>query len=123
MAVHEFAHLIINEINRNAPVWLNEGIASYLGSPDGQYEKISKMVFQIVPEINFAELENSYFKLKAPDVYSYSAVAFIISEFGKDKLNCIIRNPEKMYSVLKTDQATFNRQWHNFIKKNYGKND
>lgn len=39
IAVHEFAHLVENEINPDLPVWLEEGAAIYIG-PHQAYDEV-----------------------------------------------------------------------------------
>lgn len=118
MAVHEYAHIIINEINSNVPVWLNEGLAEYEGSAS-IYEKFCEMFFERLPGIDFNKLQYSYYDVKGADIYSFSVVKFIVLKYGREKLNRILREPEKFDDILQTNTEIFSREWNDFINKGY----
>lgn len=118
MAVHEYVHLMIDEINSETPIWLDEGLACYEGSRVG-YAEISRLVFPKIPEIDFSKLENAYYDIPAPDIYSYSAVSYIIEHFGYEKLNELIRDPSDLERILSMSRDEFSREWNTFIRGNY----
>jgi hypothetical protein len=118
MAVHEYVHIVLDEINGDMPMWMNEGLASYLGSADG-YDSICQFAFPRLGEISFNELWNSYNELPAPDVYSCSAVRFIIERFGYDKINELLRDPGSFENILSTSMDDFNVLWNDYINENF----
>lgn len=122
MAVHEFVHLMINEINNELPMWLNEGLASYEGS-SAIYEYFCKTYFYQLPSIELNHLERNYYSIPAADIYSYSAVHFIVEKFGFKKLNQLIRNPENFEKILSISKSDFNKQWNSFIDDHYRRNN
>lgn len=118
MAVHEFVHLMVDEINTDLPIWMDEGLAAYEGSSN-IYEKFCRLYMPKLPLIGLKDMEESYNKVSGADLYSYSAIRFIIEKFGLKKLNRLLRNPgnyEKIFSISK-DQ--FDKEWHSFISQNW----
>lgn len=118
MAIHEYVHLLVDEINDIAPVWLDEGIACYEGSRD-LYNEFSQFAFPQLSEINLTELEGTYYKIQAADVYSYSAVRFIIEVYGYEKFNRLLREPSDMEEILMMDKDEFTSEWNSYIQDNY----
>lgn len=118
MAVHEYVHLLIDEINNQTPVWLDEGLACYEGSRDF-YKEISQIVLIEIPEIQFVDLENSYYDTPASDIYSFTAVQYIAEVYGYEKLNQLIRNPSGFEDILSIRKDEFNMNWNAYIQKNY----
>ena len=121
MAVHELAHLFVNEINRDAPVWLSEGVASFEGDADG-YRRICKMpavaeLLKTPPSI--AELEASYHKVRAPDVFSFTLVDYVASNLGMAALNDLLRNPADFERALGGSRREIEARWHEFVKRRY----
>lgn len=122
MAIHEYVHLLMDEINDTAPVWLDEGIACYEGSKE-LYDQFSRLAFPHLSEINLTELEDMYYKIQAADVYSYSAVKFIIEVYGYEKFNRLLRKPSDMAEILMVDKDEFSAEWNSYIQENYRDSD
>jgi hypothetical protein len=120
MAVHEYVHLLLNEINRSLSIWIQEGVASYYGSTGG-YESICKAVIDQLPVISLNELENNYRKLPAPDIYSYMAVKYIKEIYGQSFLNSILKDQNNLNGILSGGYEDFDGKWNNFIDKTYRK--
>jgi RNA polymerase sigma-70 factor (ECF subfamily) len=118
MAVHEYVHITLGAINGDTPIWLNEGIASYLGSADN-YDSFCRYAFPQLAEIDFDKLWDSYYELPAPDVYSCAAVRFIIERFGYDTLNELVRNPDEFESILSMTNDEFSAAWNDYIRKSF----
>lgn len=121
MAVHEYVHIAAGAINDDLPMWLSEGLASYLGSADG-YDSLCRYAFPQLEEIRFNELWNSYYELPAPDVYSCSAVRLIIERFGYEKMNELLRDPDSFNNILSMTQDEFNVLWNDYIDGNFKSN-
>jgi hypothetical protein len=120
MAVHEYVHLMLNEINNSLPVWIQEGVASYFGSPGG-YDAICKIVMGRLSAISFNDLETNYHGLPAPDIYSYLAISYIIDIYGMGVLNSVIKDPGNMKKILSKGYESFDLTWHEYIDKKYRK--
>ncbi len=120
MAVHEYVHLLLNEINKSLPIWLQEGVASYYGSPGG-YESICKLVIDRLPVISLRNLEDNYRNLPAPDIYSYMAVRFIKDSYGQNFLNSVLKDQTNLEGLLSGGYEEFDRKWHKNIDDTYRK--
>lgn len=118
VAVHEFTHLALDALNPALPAWLDEGTAVYL-APHKLYTTVCQMAFpfELVP--SFRQLTEDYESVQAPDLFAYTAVDYIISEFGLDKLNLLLRTPDDLEHVLGVSQAAFEENWHQFIRAHY----
>jgi len=121
MVVHEYVHLMLNEINDSLPIWITEGVASYLGSPNGGYDRICSLVFGQLPEISLENLYSNYAHLSAPDIYSFSAIRFIANHFGLKILNRLIRDPVNLHNILGVNLKEFDNEWNGFINLKYRK--
>lgn len=121
VAVHEFTHLALDEINPSMPTWLDEGTAIYVG-PHAPYTTVcqEKFPFEYIP--SFQQLKEEYNGLPAPDLFAYTAVDFIVHEYGMEKLNLLLRTPEDMEDILEVTNETFEDGWHNFIRTQYHNN-
>jgi len=121
MAVHELAHLIMNEINRDLPTWLNEGVASYAGGADG-YRNICKIpavakLLQTPPSLT--ALETSYHRQPAPDVMSFTLVDFIVTTRGMTSLNDLLRDPAGLERIVGSSRRDIEIRWHEFARTRY----
>jgi hypothetical protein len=118
--VHEFAHLVIDQISEQMPTWLDEGVASYEGSRlfYTQDRRVREILRDRLP--TFADLTQSYSKVPAADVFSFSLIEFIVAEYGRPALNRILRAPDRLDQVLKSPLATVEERWHRFIAGRYG---
>jgi hypothetical protein len=115
VAVHEFTHLALDEINPDMPTWLDEGTAIHVG-PHAVYTTVcqERFPFETIP--SFQQLEEGYNGLPAPDLFSFTAVDFIVHEYGMEKLNLLLRTPENKEEILGVTTETFEAGWHNFIR-------
>lgn len=83
---HEYSHIYYSQITKSHfPIWLNEGLASYLSG---------KKIF--VKEKDQAQLLNvfDYYKKGGKDVYTASQywVEFLLKEYGQKKLIKLIKS-------------------------------
>lgn len=118
MAVHEYVHIALGSINNDMPMWMNEGLASYLGSTDG-YDSFCRYAVPQLKEIHFNTLWDSYYDLLAPDVYSCCAVRLIVERFGYDTMNELIRNPNSFEDILSITKDDFSILWNDYINQNF----
>lgn len=111
---HEIVHIYVNKFYPDAPVILNEGIASYLGGSgkfDYQWHKNKfKLYLKTNNGLDFAGLidnpyERVYMDNETPVPYIIGGVICekIIKEHGKKKLISLLRNTSKkdVWNVLK----------------------
>ncbi len=115
VAVHEFVHLALDEVNTELPAWLDEGTAVFAG-PHELYAAVclEKFPFDLLP--SFQQLQTDYNSVQAPDLFAYTAVDFIATEYGMKKLNRLLRTPAEMENILGIPQETFEDHWLQFIQ-------
>ncbi|WP_425804425.1 peptidase MA family metallohydrolase [Desulfitobacterium sp. Sab5] len=124
-AVHEFVHIIVNEINEDTPRWLNEGIACYEAKDNNEnwIRKTVKngLVSDMLPtfkDLDTGEEFETFFKRNGYQ-YSYTIVESIIEEFGYDKLYKLIKSPNNFVDVFGITENEMQSKWIEYIKKNY----
>jgi hypothetical protein len=118
VAVHEFAHLALDEVNPTLPTWLDEGAAVYMG-PHKLYTTVCQIAFPFEMVPSFRQLMEDYESVQAPDLFAYTAVDFIVNELGLEKLNLLLRTPDDLEHVLGVSHAAFEENWHQFIRAHY----
>lgn len=118
VAVHEFAHLALDEVNPEIPTWLDEGTAVYVG-PHKTYTTVCQIAFPFEMMPPFRQLEADYNSIPAPDLFAYTAVDFIVSEYGIEKLRKLLRSPEDLERVLGVSRAVFEEEWQRFMRAQY----
>lgn len=118
IAVHEYVHLVNNAINPNMPPWLNEGVAVYMG-PHELYTNVCQNVFPFEQIPSFRELEQSYDFVPAADLFAYTVVDFIAYEYGQEKLNLLIRNPDRLEDILGISKSEFEQHWQEYMNRHY----
>jgi hypothetical protein len=116
IALHEYTHVVINDVNRNIPIWLNEGIALM--------EAGQSSIFRVeVKKEALADKLPFYDKIAVDQssgmVYKYagSIVEFIIARFSIGKLNEFIRFPDET-SVFKITREQFQKEWQKYLMTN-----
>ncbi len=121
VAVHEFTHLALDEVNTDLPTWLDEGTAVYLG-PHQLYTTACQSAFPFELTPSFQELEQNYDRIQAPDLFAYTAVDFVIHQYGLEKLNQLLRTPEELENILDVSKKAFEENWQYFIRTQYQNN-
>ena len=121
IVLHEFTHLVINDINTNMPLWVNEGVACFVG-PHELYEYVClhKFPFEMVPSISV--LQDSYQSVRSADLFSYAAVDFIHAESSDKGLLVLTRQPEKFLTLVNAKNVReFDLKWKAYLSINYRK--
>ncbi|MGE5374473.1 MAG: hypothetical protein ACM3XO_05395 [Bacteroidota bacterium] len=118
VAVHEFVHLALDEVNDELPIWLDEGTAVYL-APHRRYTRVCEQAFpfELVP--SFRQLEEDYEDIQAADLFAYTAVDFIVSRYGMETLNSLLHTPQDLEQILGLSQEEFEESWLRFMRTHY----
>lgn len=118
IAVHEFAHLVNNAINPDMPLWLSEGAAVF-AAPHAPYAYVCQhhFPFERIPVLR--DLRQSYRSVPAADLFAFTVVEFIATEFGHDALNQLLRAPTRLESIVGLSDADFETRWRQFLKHHY----
>lgn len=118
IAVHEFAHLVNNEVNPRMPLWLNEGAAVFVG-PHAPYAHVCRTGFPFDRVPSLRALQESYSAVPAADLFAYSFVEFVTREHGLEVLNRLLRSPDSLEKLLGATREEIERRWRNFMEKHY----
>jgi len=133
VAVHEFTHAVVlkllidrepSPLNTTAfdekfskfPVWLWESISVYEA---GQFYQPKTMPF--FANGSSPDLKELNSRSKGGKIYSvgYTIIAFILSQYGQDKLIELITNYGNLLKVLDITDEAFSKAWYNFVKETY----
>jgi hypothetical protein len=118
IAVHEYVHLVNNAINPNMPLWLNEGVAVYMG-PHDLYTYVCQNMFPFEQIPSLTEMEQSYDSVSAADLFAYALVDFIVHQYGQEKLNLLIRDPDNFEDILGVTRSKFEQHWREYMNLHY----
>ncbi len=99
IAVHEYTHLALNEVNPDLPDWLAEGAAVYLG-PHDMYDHVCRQNFPLSRFPRLQTLMQSYSSIPAADLFAYTLVRYIAETEGLGTLNRLIRLPSDILALL-----------------------
>jgi hypothetical protein len=115
IAVHEFVHLALDQIDPNLPNWIDEGTAVYLG-PHDLYDKALQRGFSAERLPGLPNLVESYDSVPAADLFAYTLVRFIVDRGGLDRLNALLRSAEEREQYIEQGQDA---EWQRFLKQAY----
>ncbi len=132
--LHELMHVLIYDHlkGRYIPAWLNEGMADYFSENGLSFEKKIVLAQAIVNKkiIDLAAID-TMFRWNAPKarlayIEAQSAVEFIVSAYGVERLVELLNNVRQQRSFpgafVKTfgfDLLDFEIRWNEYIKKKY----
>jgi len=132
LIAHEIAHILLGaSLKRSPPRWFDEGVAMYESREwrfwDQTLLSWAVLTHSIIP---LSKLEKNFpinrKKEELAYTESFSAIAFMIEEFGKDKLRAIISNLTAGKSFEKAIRASlgiskgkFEKRWKKWVKNRY----
>jgi hypothetical protein len=118
IAVHEYVHLALDEVNLALPAWLDEGAAVFIG-PHQLYDQACQYAFpfDIIP--SFQRLMDSYQAVQAPDLFAFAAVDYIVSEYEMGVMNELLRHPDDFETILSASLYEFEYGWNQFMRTEY----
>lgn len=115
VAVHEFVHLALDEINPALPAWLDEGTAVALG-PHAMYTAVCEAAFPFDMVPSFQKLMDAYASVPAADLFAYTAVDYLISRYGLASLHALIRAPDSFERILQVGLSEFEADWKHYLQ-------
>jgi hypothetical protein len=113
LLVHEYIHVLIDGLEKEPPIFIDEGIASFYSSRGFYLTSARRYVKPIgfIPTIE--QLRNHYRQIPAPDLFSFLFVEFIAQTKGRKALSGLLRSPEWL------DREEVNSGWKDFVGKNF----
>jgi hypothetical protein len=119
IAVHEFVHLVNDEVNPGMPAWLDEGLACFVG-PHAIYAYVCQHQFPFSQVPTFPRLEESYRSVPGADLFAYSLLDFVCARAGRPSLARLARSPERLLEILRVrDRAELELRWKEHRRKSY----
>lgn len=113
VAVHEFAHLALDEIDPELPTWLDEGMAVYLG-PHDLYDQACREHLPGVQLPSVADLREHYADVPAADLFAYTLVASIARNTSPERVKGLLHEPD-MEETLGQTEPEIEAAWREFI--------
>ncbi|WP_054957284.1 hypothetical protein [Paenibacillus dakarensis] len=121
--IHEYVHAIIQQLNKEVGniKWLDEGTAYYASKQLETEIKNKKYVNISVPDLSDILNSQAYFDEAGGQAYYFSGliVQFIYEKYGEAKFNKIIREPEKMETILNRSIEDLYIEWKNYVNYLY----
>jgi len=113
LLVHEYVHILVDNLEKAPPIFIDEGIASFYSS----YGFYKSTAINYVKQINFIpnieQLLKHYYEIPAPDLFSFVFIDFIVELKGRKILPEILRQQDFL-----TDDD-LNEHWKRFIEEYY----
>lgn len=119
--LHEFVHVMTGNLFGPRPAWLCEGIASFMSEdiPDVKGYISSDVKTGSMPSLD--DLNSNYDSFIANKGYpfSYTVIEFIVDTYGFGKLLSFFEKPDDFEGLFNLSKDEFQREWHEFLQKNY----
>ena len=118
--VHEYTHILVENINKNTDVYLNEGIAVVEAN---QIDSSTKYYLKEIATLNklpkIDEMKYNYSELEQPYLISGGFVDFIIKNNGYEKVIDLIKNPDNIEEIIGLSKEEIILKWREYILSNY----
>ncbi|RPI91455.1 MAG: hypothetical protein EHM40_15685 [Chloroflexi bacterium] len=105
IAVHEYVHTLIYQVNQNVDIWLDEGVATYLA---GQQSDLSDM-----PVPTFEQMQSqsqSEFVENGGYAWAFRYVEYLVTTYGAEKVVDLIKMDDYEGCLGKSKLATYD-EW------------
>lgn len=109
--IHEYVHLMVDQLESPPPTYLDEGLACYYGSFDFYHAFIKEHFGQIKSFPSIEQLQNHYNEIPAADIFSFLVVDYLINSYKEEPISKIIRQPISIISE--------NAKWTQYITDKY----
>lgn len=119
--VHEFVHAIIQQMNPRIGYdkWLDEGIAYFASEQLGDEIESGRYARLPVPQLRQFEDSRTFFDQAGSQAYYFSGlfVQYIYENYGGDKLNQIIRKPNRIEKILDQSFEDVYQEWKASVER------
>jgi hypothetical protein len=123
--VHEFTHVVIDNINLHIPIWVNEGMAVYEAGQMGEGQReflATKIQANHIPKISdLQQMDSISFGNNGGYNWSYTIIEMVVKKYGWEKVREWVRNSGQIEPVFGISDNEFQDKWVAFLKKNYSK--
>lgn len=120
---HVLFQRLLFDINPQMPVWLSQGLSTYESKwiPKERLVQSLKHELETLQERSLSSTSSHFELFKDQHGYElgYAFVDYVITTYGVDKMNEIMRNPFDMYQLLQISEQEFMKEWIEYIKERY----
>jgi len=105
IATHEYVHTLIYQVNENADIWLDEGVATYLAGQQSELSNASVPTFEEMQSQSQGEfVENEGY------VWGYEYIEYLVATYGAEKVVDLIKTNDYESCLGKSKLAIYN-EW------------
>lgn len=123
VAIHEFTHILMLNLSKGLPIYLNEGLAAYQA---GESDTVSLTIRYAMNKKNGYFLPDNIQKLSSMTIneqygavydYGYTVIEFIVKQYGYDLLVNLLKSNGDIKSL--EEEEVFYKKWIDYLKENY----
>ncbi|MFC1975078.1 peptidase MA family metallohydrolase [Chloroflexota bacterium] len=115
IAVHEYIHTQIYQLNENADIWLDEGLATYLSGQKSELSQMSVPTFEQMQSQSQNEFaENDGY------AWSYVYVEYLVTTYGAEKVVDLVKTNDYEGCLGQSKLVIYNK-WGDELGKLTGK--
>jgi hypothetical protein len=110
IAVHEYVHTLIYQVNENADIWLDEGAATYLAGQQSELSNVSVPTFEEMQSQSQSEfVENEGY------TWGHEYVEYLVATYGADKIIDLIETNDYESCLGKSKLAIYD-EWVKYVE-------
>jgi len=115
-SIHEIVHAYNYLINRNMPLWVNEGVALYLSNGNPPHDLYSSQKTPMIKEIS----TNNPIKFAniGGYVFAHTYIEYLDKIFGWNKVLAFLRDNEYEKAFGQSEEEVYNN-WIDYLKNYY----
>jgi hypothetical protein len=104
--IHEYVHVLTDNINSNISLWLKEGLAVYFAN-----QKPQKDFYLDIKYSDFTTKNSIQFGNNGGYAMAYKYIDFLIKTYGYDKLHSLLKSSENYESVYGISKNEMYIKW------------
>ena len=109
IAVHEYVHTLTYQVNENADIWLDEGVATYLAGQQSETSDVSVPTFE---EMQFQS--QGEFVENGGYIWGYEYVKYLVATYGSEKVVDLIKTNDYERCFGKSKLAIYD-EWVGYV--------
>ncbi|MEL7609719.1 MAG: hypothetical protein AAGU74_09455 [Bacillota bacterium] len=116
-SIHEMVHAYNSIVNKNMPLWINEGIALYLTNGDSRRDLY--ITSYSVPSLEQTHTSNPVkFSNMGGYDFAHTYIEYLDKAYGWDRVVALARSSDYIETFDK-DESEIYVEWIEFLKENY----
>ena len=110
IAVHEYVHTLTYQVNENADIWLDEGVATYLAGQQSELSEVLVPTFEEMQSQSQGEfVENGGY------IWGYEYVKYLVATYGSEKVVDLIKTNDYERCLGKSKLAVYD-EWVKYVE-------